>query len=115
MTFITVINPFMVDISDRVIHIYKLGTSTRRNWRNHMEEVKENHWPPFSIHSWKDIPAISGRIATETEARNGDAVFCLQNTGAFHHAYKMELPQLAYLIDLDDNSKELRTIFDASA
>ncbi|NHM08368.1 hypothetical protein G4D82_14155 [Flavobacterium sp. CYK-4] len=70
------------------------------------EDIKDN-WPAFEIKSWKSIHAFSGRIANEEEAKSGIAVFCLKNTDSNHKAYEIELPKLAYLVDSENNTKEL--------
>lgn len=72
-----------------------------------MENNIENNWPEFDIKLWKNVPAISGRIATEDEAKKGVAVFCLQNTGDEHKSFEIDLPKLAYLIDEETHEKEL--------
>lgn len=72
-----------------------------------MTNNTENNWPEFDIRLWKDIPAISDRIATEDEAKKGIAVFCLQNAGDKHKSFEIDLPKLAYLIDEETNKKEL--------
>ena len=69
------------------------------------EEIK-NNWPAFDIKTWKDIPAFSGKVANEEEAKNGVAVFCLKNID-FHEAYEINLPKLAYLVDSENNTQEL--------
>jgi hypothetical protein len=70
------------------------------------EEIKDN-WPAFDIKSWKNIPAFSGKIANEQEAKSGIAIFCLQNTDSDHKAYEIDLPKLAYLVDSENNTQEL--------
>ena len=70
------------------------------------EEIKDN-WPAFEIKSWKNIPAFSGKIATEEEAKSGIAIFCLNNTDSDHKAYEIDLPKLAYLVDAENNTQEL--------
>lgn len=72
-----------------------------------MKNNTENNWPEFDIRLWKKIPTISGRIATEDEAKSGKAVFCLQNTGEEHKSFEIDLPKMAYLIDEETNEKEL--------
>jgi hypothetical protein len=71
-----------------------------------LEEVKDN-WPAFEIKLWKNIPAFSGKIANEEEAKSGIAIFCLKNTDSNHEAYEIDLPKLAYLVDAENNTQEL--------
>ncbi|MBF6640970.1 hypothetical protein IVB69_05720 [Flavobacterium sp. J49] len=80
-----------------------------------MKNEKENKWPSFEIKSWKNIPVISGKIATENDARNGLAVFCLKNAGNEHKAFEIDLPKLAYLTNEDDDSKELIVVIQAES
>jgi len=79
-----------------------------------MKNEKENNWPPFEIKSWKTIPAFNGKIATESDAKNGLAVFCLKNV-AEHKTFEIELPKLAYLTNEDDDSKELIVVIQAES
>jgi len=79
-----------------------------------MENENENKWPAFEINSWKTIPAIGGKIATESDAKNGFAVFCLKNI-AEHKAFEIDLPKLAYLTNEDDDSKELIVVIQAES
>lgn len=80
-----------------------------------MKNENENNQPAFDINSWKTIPAISGKIATESDAKNGLAVFCLKNVGDEHKVAEIELPKLAYLTKEEDNSKELVVIIQAES
>jgi hypothetical protein len=43
-----------------------------------MKKDIENKWPAFEIKSWKSIPVIKGTIATENDAKEGFAVFCIK-------------------------------------
>lgn len=58
---------------------------------------------------------ISGKIANQTDAENGLAVFCLKNTGVEHKAFEIDLPKLAYLTNEDDDSKELIVLIQAES
>ena len=80
-----------------------------------MSAQTNNEWPEFDLKLWKTIPVISGRIATEEEAKKGIAVFCLQNTDSEHKAVEMNLPQLAYLTDSETGNKELIVAIQAEA
>ncbi len=77
-----------------------------------MENKNENKWPAFEINTWRTIPVINGKIATESDAKNGFAVFCLKNV-AEHKAFEIDLPKLAYLTNEDDDSKELIVVIQA--
>ena len=79
-----------------------------------MKNENENKWPAFEINSWKTILAINGKIATESDAKNGFAVFCLKNV-AEHKAAEIELPKLAYLTNKEDDSKELIVVIQAES
>ena len=73
------------------------------------------NWQAFEIKSWKRIPVISGRIATEKDSKNKIAVFCLQNTSSAHKAFQMDLPKLAYLTNQENNQKELVVLIQAES
>lgn len=70
-------------------------------------------WQAFEIKSWKTIPVISGRIATEKETKNKTAVFCLQHSDPEHKAFKMDLPKLAYLTNQENGERELIVVIQA--
>lgn len=72
-----------------------------------MPEKTNDNWPAFDIKSWKDIPSFIGKIANEEEAISGIAIFCIKDTDSSHSVYEMDLPKLAYLVDLEDNTQEL--------
>src|SRR5690606_19838732 len=74
----------------------------------------EHKWTAFEINSWKTIPVINGKIATESDAKNGVAVFCLKNI-AEHKAFEIDLPKLAYLTNENDNSKKLIVVIQAES
>jgi len=78
-----------------------------------MKNENENKWPVFEINSWKSILAINGKIATESDAKNGFAVFCLKNV-VEHKLFEIDLPKLAYLTNEDD-SKELIVVIQAES
>jgi len=80
-----------------------------------VKNENENKWPAFEINLWKTIPVISGKIATESDAKNGFAVFCLKNVVAEHKAAEIGLPKLAYLTNEEDDSKELVVIIQAES
>ena len=80
-----------------------------------MKKENENKWPAFEIKSWKNISVISGKIANQTDAENGLAVFCLKNAGVEHKAFEIDLPKLAYLTNEDDDSKELIVVIQAES
>ena len=79
-----------------------------------MKNDNENNWPAFEINSWKSIPVINGKIATENEAKNGIAVFCIKNV-AQHYPYEIDLPKLAFLTNEDNDIKELVVIIQAES
>ena len=78
-----------------------------------MKNETENKWPSFEIKSWKSIPVITRKVASQTDAENSLAVFCLKNAGAAHKAFEIELPKLAYLTNEDNDLKELIVIIQA--
>lgn len=79
-----------------------------------MKNDNEHKWTAFEINSWKTIPVINGKIATESDAKNGVAVFCLKNI-AEHKAFEIDLPKLAYLTNENDNSKKLIVVIQAES
>lgn len=72
-----------------------------------MPEETNDNWPAFDIKSWKDIPSFNGKIANEEEAISGIAIFCIKDTDSSHDVYEINLPQLAYLLDLENNTQQL--------
>ena len=80
-----------------------------------MKNETENKWPSFEIKSWKSIPVITGKVASQTDAENSLAVFCLKNAGVEHKAFEIELPKLAYLTNEDNDCKELIVVIQAES
>jgi hypothetical protein len=80
-----------------------------------MKNETENKWPSFEIKSWKSIPVVTGKVASQTDAENSLAVFCLKNAGVEHKAFEIELPKLAYLTNEDNDFKELIVIIQAES
>ncbi|AWA31012.1 hypothetical protein HYN48_13485 [Flavobacterium magnum] len=79
-----------------------------------MTKQTNDNWPAFDPKTWKTIPAFTGKIATESDAKTSKAVFCLKNLDETQHkAYKIELPKLAYLIDSENGDKELIVLIQA--
>lgn len=78
------------------------------------ENIKDN-WPAFDIRSWKIIPSFSGKIASESDAKKGAAVFCIKDVNFEHIPFKIELPKLAYLIDSENKNKELVVLIQAES
>ena len=80
-----------------------------------MKSEQNNNWPSFDLKSWDKVNVISGKVASEEEAKNGLAVFCLKDVGESHRAVEMELPRLAYLNDSENNSQELVVVVQAES
>ena len=49
-------------------------------------------WTSINLKVWDKTPAINGRLATETDVKNGLAVYYINHKGADHTPYKIELP-----------------------
>ena len=71
------------------------------------DTTSKDLWTAIELKSWYKTPAISGRLATETDVKNGLAVYYIDSKGIDHTPYKIELPKLAYLTDFDTKKEEL--------
>jgi len=77
--------------------------------------AEKDNWPAFDIRSWKNIPSFSGKIANESDAKNGIAVFCIKDVDFEHTPFEIGLPRLAYLIDSENGDKELIVLIQAES
>lgn len=59
-------------------------------------------WDAIEIEEWKNIPFISGRVATEQDIKEERAVFYIP-TGS--ESYEIELPLFALKVDEDNVAK----------
>jgi len=59
-------------------------------------------WDAIEIDEWRDIPFISGRVATEQDVKDGRAVFYIPSGS---EPYETELPLFALHIDKDNGNK----------
>jgi len=71
------------------------------------DSIKTNLWGAIDIKSWHKTPAITDRVATEDDVKNGVAVYYLEKSNFEHKAYKTQLPKLAYLIDPKTKKEKL--------
>jgi hypothetical protein len=72
-----------------------------------MKDENINHWPAINLKEWRETPVIYGKVATESDAKKGLAIFCLKNAGENHKAYDIDLPKLAYLNNEENDIQEL--------
>jgi len=49
-------------------------------------------WEKVKLEEWKEVPFVSGRVATEEDIKNEMAVFCIPSGS---EAYETELPLFA--------------------
>lgn len=59
-------------------------------------------WEAIEIEEWKEVPFMSGRVATEEDVKEGRAVFYLPSGS---ESYEIELPLFALQIEEDTNEK----------
>jgi hypothetical protein len=71
-----------------------------------VEEIAQTDFPPIKLKNWKATPKITGRIATEKDVKNGNAIFYIKNN-ANQIPNDLNLPMLAYLNNDDEKSKKL--------
>ena len=64
--------------------------------------AEDKLWGPIEVKKWKETPCISGRLASETDVRQGRAVFYLAG-GA---VVPMKIPLPACAIHHDQETKQ---------
>ena len=62
-------------------------------------------WAPVDLSAWSSVPAVTGRIATEEDVRQGAAVF-FDRTGESSVYGEVDLPALAIYTNSGDGSQE---------
>ncbi|MGG5486027.1 hypothetical protein [Gaetbulibacter sp. PBL-D1] len=55
--------------------------------------------------NWKDIPHVSGRLATDEDVKSGSATFRIENIEQEHKVLDIKIPALAYHINQETNEK----------
>jgi hypothetical protein len=82
------------------------------NQRATESEIKKNQKTevniakPIDLKNWTEIPHISGRLATEEDVKNGNAIFLIEDKIQEHKALNIKIPSLAYHFDQDTNEKK---------
>lgn len=74
-----------------------------------MEKSNIDNLFPINRENWQETKFISGRIATESDVKNGFAAFSINN-GNRHEACDIVLPTLAQLIDYDEPNDDLHEV-----
>ncbi|GAA4747035.1 hypothetical protein [Flavisolibacter ginsenosidimutans] len=69
-------------------------------------------WEAIDFSTWKQIPHIKSKIATEQDVIEGRAVFYI-NDGQDHQVLDVQIPVLAYQIDGESDSKVLVIVIQA--
>jgi hypothetical protein len=54
-------------------------------------------WAPIDVRNWISVPAIVGRVADESDVREGRAVFYLKDASEFAASKSLFLPRCAWL------------------
>ena len=54
--------------------------------------MTDSLWGPVDIRLWRETPHLSGRLATETDVREGRAVFYQQAQDIVVEPYALDLP-----------------------
>lgn len=82
-------------------------TTDKMTNENPKDTISSDLWPSINLKAWAETPAINGRLATETDVKNGLAVYYINNNGVEHKPYEIQLPKLAYLTDFDTKKEKL--------
>ena len=67
-------------------------------------------WGPVDVRSWRDVPSITGRLATEIDVKDGRAAFYLQGDGTVAATpFDVTLPACV-IVRAEGTSDEIRAI-----
>jgi hypothetical protein len=79
---------------------------TKKRATPEQNQVTElNKIKPVDLKNWKDIPHVSGRLATDEDVKNGSATFRIENIEQEHKVLDIKIPALAYHINQETNEK----------
>ena len=67
----------------------------------------------IDISNWRKLSHIKNRIATQNDVNKGDAIFQIIPKGKKHIALNIQIPSLAYLINLENKTKILVVVTQA--
>lgn len=71
-----------------------------------MTKREDDLWGPIDRTAWRDVPAVCDRLATETDVRQGRAVFYLSRDGEVDaEPIGMSLPALAIHTDQESDTE----------
>ncbi len=59
----------------------------------------------FDLENLDNIPHVAGRLATETDVNSGAATFIVDSQGQEHKPLDIQIPALAFKIDINTNKK----------
>ncbi len=59
----------------------------------------------IDLENWTDTPHLIGRLATETDVNSGAATFVIDGQGQEHKPLNIQIPSLAFHIDVDTKEK----------
>ena len=59
----------------------------------------------IDLKNWTDTPHVSGRLATGSDVSSGAATFVIDGQGEEHKPLNIQIPALAFQIDLDTKEK----------
>ncbi|MBO0320667.1 hypothetical protein J0X14_00040 [Muricauda sp. CAU 1633] len=57
------------------------------------------------LENWMETPHVSGRLATEMDVNAGSATFIIDSQGKDHKPLDIQLPSLAFQVDVETNKK----------
>ena len=60
---------------------------------------------PIDLENWTETPHVSGRLATEMDVNSGAATFIIDRQGQEHKPLNIQIPALAFQIDVDTKKK----------
>lgn len=58
---------------------------------------KESVWAAIDLKNWQSVPVLVGRVAEETDVKEGRATFYLQDAAEFAKPKSLFLPRCAWL------------------
>jgi hypothetical protein len=68
-----------------------------------MAHSEDTLWGPIDVKKWRDIPCVSGRLATEQDVKEGKAAFYLGGNRSELKPIKISLPACAIQHDAKSN------------
>jgi hypothetical protein len=87
------------------LFLISCGENKRGNESKKSVDIETQIMNKIDLENWTDTPHVSGRLATESDVNSGAATFVIDGQGEEHKPLNIQIPALAFQIDLDTKEK----------